>query len=199
MIGIIDYGAGNLLSVKKAFEYIGVRVKIIDVPKGLKSLTKLVLPGVGAFEAAMIKIRERGLYKFIYDWIREDKPFLGICLGMQLLFEQSEESSTVDGFNLFSGTVKRFKLVRCPQIGWNQVKIRKASCNLFHDIADNSFFYFLHSYFVIPKENEIEIGTTDYGGNYTSAIGKGSVYAVQFHPEKSGKLGLKLIENWLQM
>lgn len=199
MIGIIDYGAGNLLSVKKAFEYIGVRVKIIDSSEGLKSLSKLVLPGVGAFESAMVKIKEKGMYEFICDWVKEGKPFLGICLGMQLLFEQSEESGTANGFGFFAGVVRKFKQVRCPQIGWNQVKITKRDCGLFNNIADDSFFYFLHSYFVIPNEKEIEIGMTDYGVKYASAIGKGLVYAVQFHPEKSGKLGLRLLENWLQM
>ncbi len=198
MIGIINYGAGNLLSVKKAFEYIGARVKIISKISEAKSVSKIVLPGVGAFESAMIKLKEIGLIQFIYEWIVENKPFLGICLGLQLLFDQSEESENTEGFKIFSGRVIKFKDIRCPQIGWNQVWLKKESI-LFNGINDGSFFYFLHSYYIKPENNGIIAGLTNYGIDYASVIEKGSIYAVQFHPEKSGKVGIKLLTNWLNM
>jgi glutamine amidotransferase len=198
MIGIIDYGAGNLLSVKKAFEYIGARVKIIKELKEAKSLQKLVLPGVGAFEAAMIKLKEKNLDKFIYDWVMENKPFLGICLGMQLLFEKSEESVNAKGLGIYKGKVLKFKNNRCPQIGWNQIKIKRP-VPLFDSIPDGSFLYFLHSYYVNPEEKDIEVSETEYGINYTSAICRGSIYAVQFHPEKSGNIGIRMIRNWVDI
>jgi glutamine amidotransferase len=197
MIGIIDYGAGNLLSVKKALEHLKIECRVIDSKEGFKDIDRIILPGVGAFGAAMQRLRSCRMLEDIREWVLSDKPFLGICLGMQLLFEESDESRGVRGFGIFEGKVVRFKQGKVPQIGWNQVSIQKESC-LLSGIDDLSFFYFLHGYFVEPKDTDIIIGTTEYGVIYPSMIKRGSIHAVQFHPEKSGVDGLRLLENWVR-
>jgi glutamine amidotransferase len=197
MIGIIDYGAGNLLSVKKALEYLGEKPRIIHSQKDLEGMEKLILPGVGAFQSAIENLKSRGIYEDIREWLVSDRPFLGICLGMQLLFEESEESGEAKGFEIFRGKVLRFKERKVPQIGWNQVSIRKRS-RMMDGIGDGSFFYFLHGYFVEAVDEEITVGETEYGITYSSVIEKSNIFAVQFHPEKSGKNGLKLLQNWIK-
>jgi imidazole glycerol-phosphate synthase subunit HisH len=198
MIGIIDYGAGNLLSVRKALEYLGVQASVIAGHEKFKDIDKLILPGVGAFCAAMDKIKERGLYEPIAKWLNADRPFLGICLGMQLLFEQSEESPGSRGFGAFKGTVKRFTGHKVPQIGWNQVNSIKESV-LCAGIVDGSYFYFLHGYYVVPEDASITTGVTQYQIQYTSIVEKGNTRGVQFHPEKSSTYGLKLLKNWVDL
>lgn len=198
MIGIIDYGAGNLLSVKKALEFLGMNVKVIASEENFEGIERLILPGVGAFQAAIDKINERGLYAPIYQWLNEDKPFLGICLGMQLLFEESEESPGIKGFNIFKGTVTRFRSHKVPQIGWNQVSFAKES-KLLAGIDDGAFFYFLHSYYVKPQDKTITAGRTRYDVCYASIIERGNIRAVQFHPEKSSTVGLALLRNWVSV
>lgn len=197
MIGIIDYGAGNLLSVKKALEYLGEKPRIIHSQKDLEGMEKLILPGVGAFQSAIENLKSRGIYEVIREWLVSDRPFLGICLGMQLLFEESEESDGAKGFEIFRGKVLRFKERKVPQIGWNRVSIRKRS-RMMDGIEDGSFFYFLHGYFVGAVDEEITVGETKYGITYSSVIEKSNIFAVQFHPEKSGKNGLKLLQNWIK-
>jgi len=197
MIGIIDYGAGNLLSVKKALEYLGEKPRIIHSQKDLEGMEKLILPGVGAFQSAIENLKSRGIYEVIREWLVSDRPFLGICLGMQLLFEESEESGGAKGFEIFRGKVLRFKERKVPQIGWNRVSIRKRS-RMMDGIEDGSFFYFLHGYFVGAVDEEITVGETKYGITYSSVIEKSNIFAVQFHPEKSGKNGLKLLQNWIK-
>ncbi|MEA1993676.1 MAG: imidazole glycerol phosphate synthase subunit HisH [Euryarchaeota archaeon] len=196
MIGIIDYGAGNIQSVKRTLGYLGEEPQMVTSPKDFKDVHKLILPGVGAFRSAAERLRVSGMYNRVEDWIRSEKPFLGICLGMQLLFEESEEAEGTDGFGVFKGRVVRFKGRKVPQMGWNQVKIQKNS-PLMSGIKDNSFFYFLHGYH-LQTEEDIVVGTTEYGVNYPSVIGEGNSYAVQFHPEKSGNTGLKLLKNWVR-
>lgn len=198
MIAIIDYGAGNLRSVKKAFDYLKVESQIISKIDQLDNAKKIVLPGVGAFGAAIEKLHESGFYEAIREWLILNKPFLGICLGMQLLLETSLESPGVEGLSIFKGENLRFNSGKVPQIGWNQVQIQRES-NLFNGIPDGSFFYFLHGYYLSPANHDLTIATTDYGIEYPSAIEMGEIAAVQFHPEKSGELGLKLLENWVDL
>jgi len=198
MIGIIDYGAGNLLSVKKALDFIGADTKIIAAPEAFFAIDQLVLPGVGAFGAAVDRLKSSGLFDLISDWILADRPFLGICLGLQLLFEHSEESPDVQGFGLIEGTVTRFQQRKVPQMGWNQVR-QSQNLPLYSGIRDDSFFYFLHSYYVRPDDPTVIAGETHYGITYTSTIQKGNMIAVQFHPEKSGANGLCMLNNWLKL
>ncbi len=195
MIGIIDYGAGNLLSVKKAFDYLGVESKIIRSEEEFNTADRIVLPGVGAFGAAAGRLKESGFFRLIKEWLQSDRPFLGICLGMQLLFETSFESEGACGFGFFKGSCLRFNLGKVPQIGWNRINIKKDS-NLLEGIPDDSFFYFLHGYYADPQEEDSIIAATHYGISYPSIMKRGNIYAVQFHPEKSGEAGLKLLENW---
>jgi glutamine amidotransferase len=199
MIGLIDYGAGNLLSVQKAMKYTNIDCKIIDSIDKFNGIDKVILPGVGAFEAAVKKLNSSGLFESVKNWIKSDKPFLGICLGMQLLFEESEESTeNIHGFGIFKGNVSRFKTNKVPQIGWNQIQINRES-KLFNNIGSGSFFYFLHGYYVDPSDKNITITSTEYSINYTSAVNKGNIFGVQFHPEKSGENGLKLLKNWVDL
>jgi len=197
MIGIIDYGASNLLSILKAFSYLKKDTKVIKSPDEIKAINKMVLPGVGAFETAVRGLKYAGLYDKILEWLKNNKPFLGICLGMQLLFEKSEESEKTKGFGILKGEVKSFKILKTPQIGWNQVSIVKKS-KLFNSVQDGSFFYFIHSYYIKESDYNIRIGVTEYETNYTSAIEKDNICAVQFHPEKSGEIGLQLLRNWIE-
>lgn len=199
MIGLIDYGAGNLLSVKKALEFLGVDCRIITGGEEVDSVDRIILPGVGAFEASVSRLISSGLFNPVNKWISENKSFLGICLGMQLLMDYSEESTIdVKGFQFLEGNVAKFQYHKVPQIGWNSVKITKPS-KLFSDLLDESFFYFVHSYYVNPKTDEHTIGITDYSLPFTSAVQKGNVYGVQFHPEKSGANGIKLLKNWIEL
>jgi glutamine amidotransferase len=198
MIAIIDYGAGNLRSVKKAFDFLNVDSQVISNSDELAGTEKIVLPGVGAFGAAIDKLHESGFYGAIREWLISNKPFLGICLGMQLLLETSMESPGAKGLAALKGENLRFTSGKVPQIGWNQVQIQNKS-DLFNGIPDGSFFYFLHGYYLSSTEHDSIIATTKYGIDYPSAIEKGNIAAVQFHPEKSGDIGLKLLKNWVDL
>jgi len=197
MIAIIDYGAGNLKSVKKAFDHLEVNSKVISSSKEWNGFDKLVLPGVGAFGAAAQRLNQAGFIELTKEWLKADKPFLGICLGLQLLFESSTESSAVDGLGFLKGKCIRFQKGKVPQIGWNQIQIKNES-KLLDGIAENSFFYFLHGYYIQPENKSIITANTEYGITYPSIVEKGNVYAVQFHPEKSGDVGLQLLKNWVE-
>ncbi|PIU40909.1 MAG: imidazole glycerol phosphate synthase subunit HisH [Candidatus Omnitrophica bacterium CG07_land_8_20_14_0_80_42_15] len=205
MIAIIDYGMGNLKSVSKAFQMVGAQAKVTDNPNDLSDAKAVVLPGVGAFARAMANLTELDILPAITRIIKDGKPFLGICLGLQLLFTESEEHGTHRGLDILKGKVKRFDLqLKTPHMGWNEVKIKSPqstvhSPQLFEDIADNSYFYFVHTYYVDPDDKGIIIGTTKYGKDFASAVNKDNIWGVQFHPEKSSELGLKFLENFCKL
>jgi imidazole glycerol-phosphate synthase subunit HisH len=197
MIAIVDYGAGNLKSVKKAFDFLNVEAHVVSSGEDLKDATKVVLPGVGAFGAAMDKLSDHGFVEPIRKWIADDKPFLGICLGMQMLFESSTETADVAGIGVFKGVNLRFKDGKVPQIGWNQVTVKKDT-PLMRGIENGSYFYFLHGYYIAPQSPSLVIGEADYYITYPCMINRGKVYGVQFHPEKSGEAGIQLLKNWVE-
>jgi glutamine amidotransferase len=201
MIAIIDYGVGNLRSVQRAFEYVGAEV-IVTAHRGtIESASAVVLPGVGAFGQAMSNLERAGLTDVIRQVIAQGRPFLGICLGLQLLFEESNEMGQHRGLSVFGGQVKRFEVggrrdgYKVPQIGWNQIHIQRAN-PLLEGVADGSYAYFVHSYYVAPADPEIVLATTDYEIDYASIIGQGSVFGIQFHPEKSQAVGLRILRNF---
>lgn len=197
MIAIVDYGAGNLRSVQKAFEYLQVESQVVSSRAELRGADGLVLPGVGAFGTAAKRLRGSGLFDTVQEWLRSGDPFLGICLGMQLLFEGSSESPGVEGLGVFKGTCLPFKEGKVPQIGWNQIQIQEGS-RLLEGVDDGSFFYFLHGYYVETGDTGMVTALTQYGVTYPSVVERGNVMAVQFHPEKSGELGLRLLQNWVE-
>jgi len=197
---VVDYGMGNLRSVAKAVEKSGYTVKVSGEYLDIKRAKKIILPGVGAFGKAMENLKKQGILDVIKEELKEGTPYLGICLGLQLLFERSEEGNA-KGMGVIKGVVKRFPhlpSLKIPHMGWNQVKLRMEVEDLFDGIPDNSYFYFIHSYYVVPVEKEIIATTTFYGLEFVSSIKKGNLFACQFHPEKSGKIGLKLLENFLK-
>ena len=199
MIGIIDYGTGNLHSVQKAFETCGAVTRLVKNASELTKCDKVILPGVGAFGQAMDALRRLDLIDAIALFITHQRPFLGICLGMQLLFDNSEESPKHQGMGMIAGTVKRIKrTMKQPHLGWNQVSHRKDAF-LFQDIPDQSFFYFAHSFFAEPGEKNIISAQCEYGEPLNVAIENEMIFAVQFHPEKSQKWGMKIIENFINL
>lgn len=196
MIGIIDYGMGNLRSVEKAFQRLGYDVEIIRAPGEIAKADKLVLPGVGAFGQAMKNFHQMGLLKPVRDSIREGKYILGICLGLQLFFEESDEHGLHKGLEMLSGRVRKLPPeVKVPHIGWNQIHIKRESL-LLEGIPDSSFFYFVQSYYVEPQDDEKVVATTDYGIEFASVVECDNILGVQFHPEKSQNLGLRLLKNF---
>ena len=201
MIAIIDYGAGNLQSVKKALDFIGAESVITDNPETINACDKILLPGVGSFGDAMDSMIQKGLVETVKQNAVSGKPFLGICLGLQLLFEESEESPGVNGLGIFKGKIKKFSpdmRLKIPHIGWNSLEIRQKD-TLFKGIPENSYVYFVHSYY-LHAEDENEIATvTNYGIDFHSAVGKENIFATQFHPEKSGDVGLQILKNFASM
>ncbi|HEY3963710.1 MAG TPA: imidazole glycerol phosphate synthase subunit HisH [Planctomycetaceae bacterium] len=201
MIQIIDYGMGNLRSVQKAFEKLSVPAEICTNPADVKKCDRLILPGVGAFRDAITELRRQGFVEPIKTHIAADKPFLGICLGLQLLFDVSYEDGTWEGLGLMPGKVVRFPEnpeLKVPHMGWNRVAIA-ADCPLFAGIPPDSFFYFVHSYHVVPDDAAVVAGRTEYGQPFTSVVHRGNMFATQFHPEKSQMLGLQLLANFAQL
>ncbi len=201
MIAIIDYGAGNLQSVKKAFDFIGAETVITNDPEVILSADKILLPGVGSFGDAMDSMEKNGLVETVKECALSGKPFLGICLGLQLLFEESEESPGVKGLGIFKGKIKKFSSdmgLKIPHIGWNSLEIKQKD-TLFKDIPENAYVYFVHSYY-LHAEDENDIATvTNYGIDFHSAVGKNNIFATQFHPEKSGDVGLQILRNFASM
>ena len=201
MIAIIDYGAGNLQSVKKAFDFIGAESVIADNPEIINACDKILLPGVGSFGDAMNSMTEKGLVETVKQNALSGKPFLGICLGLQLLFEESEESPGVKGLGIFKGKIKKFSSdmgLKIPHIGWNSLEIKQKD-TLFKNVPENSYVYFVHSYY-LHAEDENDIATvTNYGIDFHSAVGKNNIFATQFHPEKSGDVGLQILKNFASM
>lgn len=201
MIAVIDYQSGNLRSISKALEEVGAKVKVTDSPPVLSRARGIVLPGVGAFHHGMKVIKKKGLISPILNSIQEGKPFLGICLGLQLLFTQSEEHGLYRGIGIIKGNVRRFPPgVRIPHLGWNQIKRTKrhSEYKILDGVGDNTYFYFVHSYYVVPEDKDIIVTETLYGKTFTSCIVKDNIWGVQFHPEKSSSAGLKILENFCQ-
>lgn len=200
MVAIIDYGAGNLSSVKKALDYLGAESKITQDKDEILSASHVILPGVGSFGDAMSSMRERGLVEVVKE-AAGTKPFLGICLGLQLLFEGSEESPEVDGLGILKGrivTIPRDMGLKVPHIGWNSAQLKQTD-GIFKDIPQNSYFYFVHSFYLKDADEDAVAATTQYGVEIECAVQKGKLCATQFHPEKSSKIGLKLLQNFLDM
>ena len=199
MVAIIDYGAGNLQSVKKALDYIGCESIITSNKAEIESASHIILPGVGSFGDAMDSIRSRGLEQVIKNAASGDKPFLGICLGLQLLFETSEESPGVKGLGVFGGSIVKIPDtgLKVPHMGWNSVSVKQKN-GIFADINDESYFYFVHSFYLKDADSDIVAGTAEYGVEIECAVQKGRVAATQFHPEKSGEIGLKLLKNFVE-
>lgn len=197
-IGIIDYQMGNLRSVQKAFEKHGFGAEIFSDPNQIESYDKIVLPGVGAFRDAIAEIKQRGFAEPIRNWIAADKPFLGICLGLQMLFEKSFEDGEFEGLGIIEGDVVKFELpkeFKVPHMGWNQIQRSEAFQN-FPTIENETHFYFVHSYFVRPKDESLIALTANYGIDFCAAISRGNLFASQFHPEKSQSSGLNLLKHF---
>lgn len=201
MVAIIDYGAGNLSSVKKALDYIGADSEITMDKDKILSASHIILPGVGSFGDAMHSMEERNLIETVKTAAVSGRPFLGICLGLQLLFESSEESRGIKGLSLLDGNIVSIPKnmgLKVPHIGWNSVSIQQKS-GIFKDIPDESYFYFVHSYYLSGAAQSDVAGTAQYGVEIQCAVQRGNLCATQFHPEKSGEAGLKLLENFLAL
>ncbi len=208
-IAIIDYGMGNLRSVQKAFEKIGVSAIVTSDPKELDSAGKIVFPGVGAFQDAMDELQKMNLLQSIVNNIEKGKLFLGICLGLQLLFSKSFEDGEHEGLGIINGDVIRFnnnlntsgdnEKLKIPHMGWNVVNFEDSASPLFENVSNNSYMYFVHSYYVSPDNNDVVIGKTDYGIDFPSVVCKDNVYATQFHPEKSQDAGLQILKNFSKL
>ena len=196
MIAIVDYGMGNLRSVEKGFQKVGVDARVTSSPHLIDDAEAVVLPGVGAFRDCIRNLTDLSLTDAIVRSIRKGKPYLGICLGLQVLFSESEEFGTCKGLDVFRGKVIRFGTgMKVPHMGWNTVTLTNRP-PVFNGIEDNAYFYFVHSYYVVPEDKSIIAGTTDYNGSFTSMIWKDNVVATQFHPEKSQGLGLRILEGF---
>lgn len=199
MIAIIDYGMGNLRSVQKAFQKVGAEAVVTDQREVIESAGAVVLPGVGAFGDAMTNLRSQGLVETIERIAERGTVILGICLGLQLFFEESEEMGLHPGLGLLPGRVRRFDVgLKVPHIGWNLVHIRRQS-PLLDGLTDGSYAYFVHSYYVEPSEDDSILATTDYGLDFASIVGRGNVFGIQFHPEKSQDVGLHILSNFVAM
>lgn len=204
MIAIIDYGVGNLFSVEKAFASLGAEVEITNNPAQIKAAEKLVLPGVGAFGDCMKNLADSGLIPLLKEEVAAGKPLLGICVGLQILFDGSAESPETQGLGFISGQVKKIQAegLKVPHMGWNRLHIAEPRCkqDLFAGLKqDKEYVYFVHSYFAVPDDNSVITATTDYGERLTAAIQKDNIFATQFHPEKSGDVGLKIIKNFCRL
>ena len=201
MIKIVDYGMGNLRSVQKAFEKLGVDAEICTKASELNDAEKMVLPGVGAFRDAMAELERQDMVAPIKAHVDSGRPFLGICLGLQLLFDKSYEDGEYQGLGIVPGKVVRFDEqpnLKIPHMGWNQLS-HAGQPTLFQDIPDAAFFYFVHSYYVVPDDEAVIASRTDHGSEFVSTIERGNLYATQFHPEKSQEYGLKLLDNFAKL
>jgi len=198
-VAVIDYGVGNLRSVEKAFAATGCEAVVSGDERVLRGADKLVLPGVGAFGACMKALSERGFDQLVRERVEEGTPLLGVCVGMQLLFEESDEFGATPGLGLLQGRVRRFddELV-VPHVGWNRVTARQSHA-LFSAVAQDAFFYFVHSYYCEPKDQSVVAGETEYGVRYASVVAKANICGVQFHPEKSQEAGLQLLKNFARL
>jgi glutamine amidotransferase len=203
VIALIDYGSGNLRSVHKALLKVGAEVRVVTSPEGLAAARAVVLPGVGAFDDCIQAMQKQALLQACRHFIRSGLPFLGICVGYQALFERSEEfNSCAAGLGIFRGRVVRFSPrngLKVPQIGWNQLQMTRPDCPLYRGIESGSYVYFVHSYYPLPEDESVVATRTDYGDTFASSVWKDNVYATQFHPEKSQKVGLQLLANFVDI
>lgn len=196
MIAIIDYGMGNLRSVQKGFETVGWEAVVVDKPEAVDRAAGVVLPGVGAFADAMRNLRETRMAEAVHRAVETGKPFLGICLGLQLLFDYSEEFGPTKGLGIFPGTVRRLpRGLKVPHMGWNEIIVRRR-VSLLDGIPGDARFYFVHSYYVDPADADVVVAQTEYGIRFASIVGRGNVFGIQFHPEKSSRMGLRILENF---
>ena len=203
MIALLDYGSGNLRSVHKSLLKVGAEVRLVSKPEGINEADGMVLPGVGAFDDCIQAMRQQELLGAVREFIQTGKPFLGICVGYQALFEKSEEfNSCAAGLGVFQGKVVRFKEkpdLKIPQIGWNQIEITQPECPLYRGIPNGSYVYFVHSFYPEPADPSIIATRTDYGDVFASSIWRGNVFATQFQPEKSQRVGLQLLKNFVEL
>ena len=203
MIAVIDYGVGNLFSVQKAFSYLGADAKITSDERDMVSAEKLVLPGVGAFGDCMNNLEATGLIPVLKSEIEKGKHHLGICVGLQILFDGSEESPGAKGLGIISGRIKKINAptLKVPHIGWNSLEVRapRQRNDLFAGVSQSPYVYFVHSYHAVPDDGSVITATTEYGEKLTAAVALGNVQATQFHPEKSGDVGLKIIKNFIEV
>lgn len=199
MIAVIDYGAGNLKSITNALDFLKVKYKVTGSSKEIEDANKIIFPGVGAFGNCVNALKKRKIFETLKKEINK-KPYLGICLGLQVLFESSEESPKVEGLSIFKGKCKKFidKKLKIPQISWNSINIINKKNKLLKNIKNNSYLYFVHSYYAEPEDNGIILAKTDYGIGFVSSIEKDNIFGVQFHPERSGSVGLGVLENFLK-
>lgn len=202
MIAIIDYGVGNLYSVEKAVAAVGGDVEITGDEESLEYADKLILPGVGAFGDCMKNLEATGLIPTIIEQIKKGKPLFGICVGLQILFESSEESPDVKGLGIFKGTVKKICAdgLKIPHMGWNYVKVKhNGASKILDGIGATPYFYFVHSYYAVPEDKNLIAATTVYGETITASVEFENIFATQFHPEKSGDIGLKVLKNFVDL
>lgn len=202
MIAIIDYGAGNIQSVYKALKFIGADCKVTSDKDEILNADGAILPGVGSFGDAMDTMTKRGIKDTIIEYTKSGKPFLGICLGLQLLFPESEETPGVKGLNIFKGTITKIpnqnRTLKIPHMGWNNISIKQKN-GIFKDIEGEPYVYFVHSFYLKAQDKDIVAATTQYGVEIDAAVQKGNIIATQFHPEKSGEVGLKMLKNFVEM
>ena len=201
MVAIIDYDAGNIKSVEKAIQFLGQEAVITRNQEEILNASHVILPGVGAFGDAMEKLQKYNLVPVIHEVIRRKIPFIGICLGLQLLFESSEETPGVEGLGILKGVIRRIPdkdELKIPHIGWNSLKYPNKG-RLYNGISEDSYVYFVHSYYLDAEEDDIVVATTEYGTLIHASVEKGNVFACQFHPEKSSSVGLKILENFLKI
>ena len=202
MIGVIDYGAGNLRSVCNSLKKLSVNSTLIRSPEDIKDISSIIFPGVGSFGDSSEQLKKQRLFDPIKSWLKDDRPFLGICIGFQMLFEKSDESPNSDGFGVIPGKVVRFteeNSLKVPHMGWNEIKVRNSSDPIWKGIKTSTHFYFVHSYYPEPLESNSVSSITSYGLEFASSVRCGNIFGTQFHPEKSQTAGLKLISNFLKL
>lgn len=199
MIALVDYGMGNIRSAQRGFECVGVEIRVVQSPHEIGDARAIVVPGDGAFGKAMENLKAAGWVEILLNWAARGAPLLGICVGMQLLFESSEEMGEHEGLGIMRGQVKRFPPgLKIPQMGWNQLDIRSQN-PLLSDVPNHSYVYFVHSFYCAPSDDSLTVASTEYGIDFASVVARDNVWGVQFHPEKSQKVGLRIVENFAAM